>query len=79
MNQLNEYDTPENLELVDAMNGEDDAAHLIALDALSRNLEQRLAACRDALEEIQRINDEFNCDAYISDLCKETLSLTAPK
>jgi imidazoleglycerol-phosphate dehydratase/histidinol-phosphatase len=44
-----------------------------------RELEQRLAACRDALEEIQRINNEFNCDAYISEQCKETLALTAPK
>jgi hypothetical protein len=83
MKQLHEYDTPENAELVDAMNGEDDAAHLIALDALSRNLEQRLAACRDALALVlQRGENMQNSDQYLYEVlhtCRKTLTLTAPK
>lgn len=35
--------TPENDKFTDLMNGVDDATHLVALDLLSRDLEERLA------------------------------------
>jgi hypothetical protein len=81
MKELHEYDTPENAELVDAMNGDDDAAHLIALDGLSRNLEQRLAACRDALNLILESDyDSMTRQlAHNAQIARETLTITAPK
>jgi hypothetical protein len=81
MKQLHEYDTPET----------DKAEYTVRLGThkrnvvrpeLSRNLEQRLAACRDALEAAQ------SCDSYdpisveiMQDKAREalTLTLTAPK
>lgn len=41
-----ETDTPETDDLVLAMNGKDDATHLIALDKLSRKLESALVKAR---------------------------------
>lgn len=44
---MNTRPTPENNRLTNAMNGKDDAEHLIALDELSRRLERE----RDELRE----------------------------
>jgi len=83
MKQLHEYDTPENQRLTNAMNGEDDAVHLIALDALSHSLEQRLAASRDAFQEIitctNNCNDALDEAEQMERIARETLTLTAPK
>jgi hypothetical protein len=48
------YPTPDNDNFTALMNGVDDATHLVALDLLSRDLEQRLSFCRQALHVAQK-------------------------
>jgi hypothetical protein len=80
MKQLNEYDTPEVncLVLTDAHKSEDYVPESVyhRMIQQSRDLEQRLAACRDALA---MINNGVMTAERIEIICTETLTLTAPK
>jgi len=74
MKQLNEYDTPE----TDcAING----SEIYASDVIekSRCLEQRLAACRDALIEIANYNPGLTSGYALASIARKALTLTAPK
>lgn len=65
------YDTPENDAFTNLMNGTDDATHLVALDLLSRNLEQRLAFCRQALHVVQKsLEQNIRPDIITQDIAK---------
>jgi hypothetical protein len=73
MKQLHEYQTPEtnrNQYASEVMGRED-----VVLANVCAALEQRLAACRDALKEIQI----RSYNQHLADLARETLTLTAPK
>jgi len=83
MKQLHEYETPES----------DELEQLLPLTGyhemkIARNLERRLAACRDALQKatdecLWRSDSELPLSAEKSqelyDLAVETLALTEPK
>jgi hypothetical protein len=70
MKQLHEYDTPETESeyAIGWLNDEE------ARD-FARSLEQRLAACRDALAKFEGCFDCYEC----SGTAEQTLTLTAPK
>jgi hypothetical protein len=68
MKQLHQYATPETDAAYDHIWPE-------RMAATSLSLEQRLAACRDALEEIQI----RSYNQHLAELARETLTLTAPK
>jgi hypothetical protein len=74
MKPLNEYPTPENDKFTNFMNGVDDASHLVALDLFARNLERRLAACRDVLA---CLNASQMMDQSAHAAISKTLSATA--
>jgi hypothetical protein len=80
MKQLHEYDTPETDIFSDIWDYYNDPQE--AVDYAS-NLEQRLAACRDALTlVIQRGEGMQNSDQYLYEVlhtCRRTLTLTAAK
>ena len=71
MKQLREYDTPE---LKAAKQSLIEGGFPPMLKMLGE-IEQRLAACRDALEEIQI----RSYNQHLAELARETLALTAPK
>jgi hypothetical protein len=80
MKQLHEYDTPEcdELEKLMCLTGHHEMK-------LARSLEQRLAACRDALEEIATYLDSESyprngsMESRLGLLSEQALTLTAPK
>jgi polyphosphate kinase len=72
---LADYPTPENDKFTAFLNGADDAIHLVALDLFSRDLERRLAACRDVLSAI---NNSQIMDVAVHREITNTLILTAP-
>ena len=81
MNQLHQYDTPETDWLLDSIG--DPPYSMNPRNVKCRELEQRLAACRDALTlVIQRGEGMQNSDEYLYEVlhtCRKTLTLTAPK
>jgi len=76
MNQLHEYDTPEcdELEKLMCLTGHHEMK-------LAKSLEQRLAACRDALIEIANYNPGLTSGCALASIARKTLTLTltAPK
>lgn len=71
------YDTPENDAFTNIMNGADDVTHLVALNLLSRNLEQRLAFCRQSLHVAQKsLEQKIRPNIIIQDIAK-TLFISA--
>jgi hypothetical protein len=88
MKQLHEYDTPETDWLLEKIGDPPYATNPRNLKC--RELEQRLAACRDALEQIRDRAMDKSIDTHPDSDCKgciddvwewseQTLTLTAPK
>jgi hypothetical protein len=88
MKQLHEYDTPET-EAHPSRWQQLPSAEFIHAD-FARSLEQRLAACRDALQQIRdramdksiETHPDSDCKGCIDDVwewSEQTLTLTAPK
>jgi len=87
MKQIHEYDTPET-EAHPSRWQQLPSAEFIHAD-FARNLEQRLAACRDVLKEIDPYPDQeiepstygIYCEITVAEMIRirETLTLTAPK
>jgi hypothetical protein len=78
MKQLHEYNTPETDALAEKIG---DIPHGTQNPRYHkcRDLERRLAACRDALEEIANYNPGLTSGCALASIARKALTLTAPK
>ena len=78
MKQLHEYATPETDAFIESLidqRGMNNAVYTKEITGKCHDLEQRLAACRDALRNVSKSSSSTR----LQRVARETLTLTAPK